>query len=49
MGTGAVHVLLSAMNPHPTWVTKIEIAFYILNMCLFVLNVSMLSLQFIRE
>lgn len=47
MGTGAVYVLLSALDPHPAWLTKIEIAFYILNMCLFVLNVSMLSLQFI--
>lgn len=47
MGTGAVYVLLSAVDPHPAWLTKIEIAFYILNMCLFVLNVSMLSLQFI--
>lgn len=47
MGTGAVCVLLSALDPHPAWVTKIEIAFYIFNMCLFLLNVSMLALQFI--
>ncbi|KAF8674673.1 Voltage-dependent anion channel [Rhizoctonia solani] len=47
MGTGAVYVLLSALNPHPTWVTYIEITFYILNMCLFSLNILMLSLQFI--
>ncbi|QRW22642.1 C4-dicarboxylate transporter/malic acid transporter [Rhizoctonia solani] len=49
MGTGAVYVLLSALNPHPTWVTYIEITFYILNMCLFSLNILMLSLQFIRR
>lgn len=49
MGTGAVCVLLSALDPHPAWVTKIEIAFYIFNMCLFLLNVSMLALQFIRK
>ncbi|CAE6337008.1 unnamed protein product [Rhizoctonia solani] len=47
MGTGAVYVLLSALNPHPAWITKIEIVFYILNICLFSLNVSMLTLQFI--
>ncbi|KAH7341936.1 voltage-dependent anion channel [Rhizoctonia solani] len=47
MGTGAVYVLLSAINPHPAWVTGIEIVFYILNICLFSLNVSMLTLQFI--
>ncbi|KAG8708220.1 hypothetical protein FRC11_006666 [Ceratobasidium sp. 423] len=47
MGTGAVYVLLSALNPHPAWVTKIEVVFYVLNICLFFLNVSMLSLQFI--
>ncbi|CAE6426634.1 unnamed protein product [Rhizoctonia solani] len=47
MGTGAVYVLLSALNPHPAWVTYIEITFYILNMCLFSLNISMLCLQFI--
>ncbi|CAE6392676.1 unnamed protein product [Rhizoctonia solani] len=47
MGTGAVYVLLSALNPHPTWVTYIEITFYILNICLFSLNVIMLGLQLI--
>ncbi|CAE6519040.1 unnamed protein product [Rhizoctonia solani] len=47
MGTGAVYVLLSALNPHPAWVTKIEIVFYVLNIFLFSLNVSMLALQFI--
>jgi hypothetical protein len=49
MGTGAVYVLLSAISPHPAWLTKYEIAFYILNMCLFILNTTMLALQFIRE
>ncbi|KAG9098484.1 hypothetical protein FS749_003713 [Ceratobasidium sp. UAMH 11750] len=47
MGTGAVYVLLSAVNPHPAWLTKVEIVFYILNMCLFVLNLFMLATQFI--
>ncbi|CAE7177275.1 unnamed protein product [Rhizoctonia solani] len=47
MGTGAVYILLSSLNPHPAWVTKIEIAFYILNICMFSLNISMLALQFI--
>ncbi|QRV89934.1 malic acid transport protein [Ceratobasidium sp. AG-Ba] len=47
MGTGAVYVLLSAVKPHPAWLTKVEIAFYILNMLLFVVNLTMLAAQFI--
>lgn len=47
MGTGAVYVLLSALDPHPEWVTTIEILFFFIAMFLFSLNISTLALQFI--
>jgi hypothetical protein len=45
MGTGAVYVLLSALDPHPQWVTTVEIVFFFMNIFLFTLNISTLALQ----
>ncbi|KDN49698.1 hypothetical protein RSAG8_01763, partial [Rhizoctonia solani AG-8 WAC10335] len=47
MGTGAVYVLLSALDPHPDWVTSVEVVFFFIAMILFALNISTLALQFI--
>jgi hypothetical protein len=49
MGTGAVYVLLSALDPHPEWVTTVEVVFFFLAIFLFSLNISTLALQGIRE
>ena len=45
MGTGAVYVLLSALDPHPEWVTTVEVIFFFMNIFLFILNISTLALQ----
>ncbi|CAE6458400.1 unnamed protein product [Rhizoctonia solani] len=45
MGTGAVYVLLSALDPHPEWVTSVELVFFFLAIFLFALNISTLALQ----
>ncbi|KAF8756877.1 Voltage-dependent anion channel [Rhizoctonia solani] len=45
MGTGAVYVLLSALDPHPEWVTTVEVVFFFLALFLFALNISTLALQ----
>ncbi|QRW08455.1 C4-dicarboxylate transporter/malic acid transporter [Ceratobasidium sp. AG-Ba] len=45
MGTGAVYVLLSALDPHPEWVTTVEVIFFFMNIFLFLLNISTLALQ----
>lgn len=49
MGTGAVYVLLSALDPHPEWVTTVEVIFFFMNIFLFILNISTLALQSIRK
>lgn len=49
MGTGAVYVTLAALRNHPAPLTTLETFFYFLNMALFLLNTTMLSLQAFSE
>jgi hypothetical protein len=49
MGTGAVYVTLSGIKPHTAALTKIETAFFFLNMALFLLNVTTLLIQAIGK
>jgi hypothetical protein len=49
MGTGAVYLLLSSLNPHPPWLVRIEVVFFGLNAVIFSSNVLTLLLQCICE
>ena len=49
MGTGAVYVTLSGLKEHSTTLTNVETFFYFLNMALFLLNVTTLAIQLVRE
>ena len=47
MGTGAVYVTLSQLRNTPDWLRGIEVAFYFLNVSLFIFNCMTLLLQLI--
>ncbi len=49
MGTGAVYVTLSGLKEHSTTLTNVETFFYFLNMALFLLNVTTLTIQLVGE
>ena len=49
MGTGAVYVTLSGLKEHANTLTHVETFFYFLNIALFVLNVTTLTIQLAGE
>jgi hypothetical protein len=49
MGTGAVYVTMSGLRDRSTTLRAVETAFYFINMALFLLNISTLTLQAIRK